>query len=70
MAECKVFTVRVPHEDARRVELVARVQGISINDLFRQALDSYIAILKEDDDFVARAKAQLEQDRDIVKNLG
>jgi predicted transcriptional regulator len=70
MAECKVFTIRVPHDDARRVELVARVQGISVNDLFRQALDSYIAVLKADDDFVSRAEAQLAQDRDIVKNLG
>jgi hypothetical protein len=70
VADCKVFTIRVPQDDARRVELVARVQGISVNDLFRQALDRYIAILKEDDDFVSRAKAQLAQDRDIVKNFG
>jgi predicted transcriptional regulator len=69
VTDCKVFTIRVPRDDARRVELVARVQGISVNDLFRQALDSYIAVLKEDDDFVSRAKAQLAQDRNIVKNL-
>jgi hypothetical protein len=70
MADCKVFTIRIPQDDARPVELVARVQGISVNDLFRKALDSYLAILKQDEDFVSRAKAQLAQDREIVKNLG
>lgn len=69
MAECKVFTIRVPQHDARRVELVARVQGISINDLFRRALEGYLAVLKEDTEFVSRAKAELARDRDIVDNL-
>lgn len=64
-----MFTIRVPHEDARRVELVARVQGISVNDLFRQALEGYFAVLKEDKEFVSRAKAQLARDSDIVDSL-
>jgi hypothetical protein len=69
MPACKVFTVRIPQEDARRIEFVARVEGISVNDLFRKATDAYFGILKQDDEFVARAEMQLAQDRDIVERL-
>lgn len=69
MTAAKVYTIRVPESDAQQIEFVARVEGLSINDLFRTAVDQYFEVLKADDGFVGRAKAQLAHDRKIAKRL-
>jgi hypothetical protein len=65
----KVITVRLPHDDAGRAEFVARVEGISVNEVFRRALDGYLGTLRADPDFVTRAKAQLARDNKIAGQL-
>ncbi|MCW2541519.1 MAG: hypothetical protein JWN95_3244 [Frankiales bacterium] len=69
MAASKVITVRLDSDLARRVEFVARVEDISVNDFFKRAVDSYLATLKADENFGARAKALLAQDKDTAKQL-
>jgi hypothetical protein len=65
----KVITVRLPQIDAERAELVARVAGVSVNDVFRRALDCYFATLRLDEDFVSRAQARLARESEIVSEL-
>ena len=65
----KVVTVRLPHDDAGRAEFVARVEGISVNELFRRALEGHVETLRADPDFVARARAQLARDNEIAGAL-
>jgi hypothetical protein len=65
----KVVTVRLPQTDAERAEFVARVQGISVNDVFRRALEGYLDTLRLDREFSARAKAQLARDNEIAGQL-
>ena len=62
----KVVTVRLPHDDAGRAEFVARVEGISVNEVFRRALEGHFDALRADADFVGRARAQLARDNEIA----
>lgn len=69
MTECRVFTVRLDPKEARRVEFVSRVDEVSVNDVFRQALAVYIEHKKLDEDFMARVAATLAADADIASQL-
>jgi hypothetical protein len=69
MPECKVFTVRLDPTEARRVEFVSRVDEVSVNDVFRQALACYIDHKKADAEFMERVAATLASDADIASQL-
>jgi hypothetical protein len=65
-AKAKVITVRISPEDARRAEIAARVDGISVNEVFRLAFLEYFERKRADADFVERAKAMVARDAEIV----
>ena len=65
-AKTKVITVRLASDDAQRAEIAARVDGISVNEVFRRALLEYFERKREDEDFVARARAMVARDSEIV----
>lgn len=69
MTTTKVLTVRVSAEDAHRAEVAARVDGISVNELVRQALLDHFEAKRRDPDFVARAKAMIARDAALVGEL-
>jgi hypothetical protein len=69
MTECRVFTVRLDPKEARRVEFVSRVDEVSVNDVFREALAVYIEHKKQDTDFMDRVAATLAADADIASQL-
>ena len=64
--KAKVITVRIAPDDAARAEIAARVDGISVNEVFRRALLEYFEHKRADADFVARAKAMVARDAEIV----
>jgi hypothetical protein len=66
----KVFTVRLDATEARRVEFVARVEGMAVNDVFRQAIEVYMAAKRGDADFMARVATILAADAEIAEQLG
>jgi len=65
-AKTKVITVRIAADDAARAELAARVDGISVNEVFRLAFLEYFERKRADADFVQRAKAMVARDAEIV----
>lgn len=69
MSTTKVITLRVCDEDARRAELAARVDGISVNELFRLALLDYFEARRADADFMARARAMVARDAEIIGSV-
>jgi len=69
MTDCRTFTVRLDPTEARRVEFVARVDNLSVNDVFRQALELYIEHKKADAEFMARVEATLAADAAIASQL-
>jgi predicted transcriptional regulator len=64
-----VFTVRLDPKEARRVEFVSRVEEVSVNDVFRQALAVFIEHKKADAQFMERVAATLAADADIARQL-
>jgi hypothetical protein len=69
MQQQKVFTVRISADEAQRAELVARTQGTSVNEVFRQALLRYFDLKRADPEFVERARAMVARDAEIVGGL-
>jgi hypothetical protein len=65
----KVWTVRVDADQAREAELVARVEGISVNELVRQALQTHIEARRKDKAFRARITGIIEEDKAILDRL-
>jgi hypothetical protein len=69
MKPAKVFTLRIPPEEARCAEMVARAEEISVNEVFRRALVDYVEIKRADSDFVARVRAMLAWDAEFLGKL-
>jgi hypothetical protein len=69
MTDMKVLTVRMCPDDAHRAEVVARTEGLSVNEVFRLALAHYVEFKRTDPDFVARAKAMMARDAEIVEGI-
>ena len=65
----KQTTVRLPDQLADDAEAVARVQGGSLNQLIIDSLAAEIERVRNDDDFITRAKKLLERDREILDRL-
>jgi predicted transcriptional regulator len=69
MTECRVFTVRLDPDDARRVEFIARVDEVSVNDVFRQALGVFVEHKRADAGFMQRVAATLAADAETASEL-
>jgi len=69
-AKTKVVTVRIAPADAHLAEIVARVDEISVNEVFRRALVHYFEHKRSDEDFAERARAMVARDAEIVSGLG
>ena len=69
MTECRTFTVRLSPLEGQKVEFVARVDEVAVNDVFRQALAMFLEHKKADPEFMARVAATLAADADIASQL-
>ena len=69
MQSAKVITLRIPPEEARRAEIMARADEISVNEVFRRALLHYFELKRADADFVGRVRAMLARDAEIAAKL-
>ncbi len=65
----KQTTVRLPDELADEAEAVARVRGTSMNALIVDSLSAEVARVREDKDFVTRARKLLERDKELLDRL-
>ncbi len=65
----KQTTVRLPDDLADDAEVVARVQGTSVNALIIDALKAEIERIRQDEDFTSRAERLLERDRELLDRL-
>jgi hypothetical protein len=67
--KAKVITVRVSADEAHKAEIVARVEDISVNEVFRRGLECYLATKRADPGFVEHAQAIIARDAELVKDL-
>jgi predicted transcriptional regulator len=62
-------TVRLPDDLAHKVEVVARAQGKSVNQLIIDSLVIEIDRASSDTEFMKRAREIVERDKEILDEL-
>lgn len=62
-------TLRLTVEEADALEAIARVDGESINETIRRAIDAHIEARRQDADFQQRLQASIERNREILERL-
>ena len=65
----KATTLRLPEEQAGELAAVARADGVTISEAVRDAVAKHIAERREDQEFKARRKKRLEEDREVLERL-
>jgi predicted DNA-binding protein len=65
----KVTSLRLPERLAAELAAVARADGMPISEAVREAIGKHIAERREDQEFRARLKKRLEEDRKVLERL-
>jgi predicted DNA-binding protein len=65
----KAMSLRLSPELAAELSAVARAQGVPISDVVRTAIGKHIATRRADEDFQARLREQMEEDRKVLERL-
>lgn len=65
----RAMTLRLPTEQADALELVAEVDGVSMSEAVRDAIESHIENRRTDDGFQERLAASMERHRRILDRL-
>ncbi len=69
MEETKAMTLRLSSELAKQLEAAARVDGISVSEAVRAAIEAHIATRREDEDFQARLRRSIEENKQVLERL-
>lgn len=65
----KAMTLRLTAEQADALEMVAEVDGVSMSEAVRDAIDCHIDNRRADDGFQERLAASMERHRRILDRL-
>ena len=65
----KAMTLRLTAEQADALEMVAEVDGVSMSEAVRDAIESHIDNRRANDDFQKRLAASIERHRRILDRL-
>lgn len=65
----KAMTLRLPFEQADALELVADVDGVSMSEAVRDAIESHIENRRADEGFQQRLAASMERHKRILDRL-
>jgi predicted DNA-binding protein len=68
-ADRKAMTLRLPPDQASALEAVAQVNGVTVAEEVRKAIQARLDALRADPDFQARLRDHLERNREILKGL-
>lgn len=65
----KTMTLRLPDDQAKDVEMLARVDGLSVNEEIRDAIAARVEARRVDKEFQARLQKLMEQERSVLERL-
>jgi len=69
MPDTKVTTIRQPAEQADDLEFVARVDGVPVSEVIRDAIAEHIKARRADPAFRQRLQERIDADQHILKRL-
>ena len=67
--DIKTMSLRMQADQAGELETVARIDGVSVADAVRTAIESHIEARRADAEFQARLQRTLKEQRDILERL-
>lgn len=67
--ETKAMTLRLPTKQARELETVAQIDQVPVAEAVRSAIEAHIEARRRDEEFRARLRRTLEEQRDILERL-
>jgi len=65
----KVSTVRLDEGQANELAVVARADKMPVSEAVREAIAKHIAERRHDQEFKARLKKRMEEDREVLERL-
>jgi predicted transcriptional regulator len=65
----KTLTLRLDEDQARELEVVARIDDVPISGAIREAIAAHVAARREDHEFQERLTRRMEEDREILEKL-
>ena len=65
----KAMTLRLEAEQAEALEFIAKVDGVSMSEAIRDAIESHIETRRTDDGFQERLAASMERHQRILDRL-
>jgi hypothetical protein len=65
----KAISVRISEEMGRELDVLARIEGVSISEAIRVAVHRYIATCGSNQAFKERLRRRLEEDREFLERL-
>lgn len=65
----KVTTLRLAEGMAAELAAVARADGMTVSEAVREAIEKHIAERRASQEFQARLKKRLEEDREVLERL-
>ncbi len=69
MSETRITTIRQPIDQADEVEFVARVDGVAISEVIRDAIAEHLKNRRLDPEFQARLRERMKADQQILQRL-
>lgn len=69
MTETKVTTIRQSSDQAEALEFVARVDGVAVSEVIRDAIARHIAERRADPGFQQRLRERIEADQRLLERL-
>lgn len=67
--DTKAMTLRLPSEQAEALEKVAEVDGVSVTEAIREAIEQHISARSADTEFRARLAASMKRNKRIIDRL-
>lgn len=68
MADRKAMTIRLNPEQADLLETVAAVDGLSVSDVIRAAIEEHISVRKEDPEFRDSLRARIKRAERLLRS--
>jgi len=69
MAKRKAMTLRLDADKAEELVAVARVEGLPVAEVAREAILAHVERKRKDNQFQAQLRQIIEEDREILERL-
>jgi predicted DNA-binding protein len=67
--ETKAMTLRLSSETAKDLEATAKVDGVTVSEAVREAIETHIENRRNDTDFRNRLRRSIEENKELLERL-